>query len=595
MSRKLHSKCTTVQRCDTMKVISRPLKFIIITSLCLVPLILLAFFYESLQNYSVLFEPYGFKSFGFHHPNPTFEVESLTDLLQGRVSVGNIDDKNSMFPEHDAAQGFYDHVISSYLSYSQIGSQEQSQRVPCNPFQHSVKVSRWNKNLDVSLVEVRRYIFENHPDLKQYLESPDDANKSEEDIVEQQWFQFGGSSVWLEKEQCYLMVTRIMHSPTGYKNIPRTSLMWIRALDRNWEEIKGKNVSYLDQALFDVDAPVGDKEEFLGKRTSDSATNCELFKHNSSDYGSCVMKNATYPKLADIRFEIDKVYNGPEDPKVVLREYNGVEEPVIIFNMNVHKGEEQRRMMHAYLLHRATNNLIQFEIEDREPLKIEKNWAPFFARNHSNINFVYQYDPLEILTCSLDTGKCRTEYSEKEQSEREIGYIRGGTQYVPLPKVLPHIKDKQFWIGFPKLHIDACGCGDNFYRPMLSVLTRDSEGVYSREISSGAITFGLDVLSWDQKSSACGGSNVLSPNSISYWEVVGKDARTGKIDDHLALAMSESDSTSKVIVLRGVLDYILKMYVQEKMSDDPIACLSEQSKETCMVYGEKHQRDLSTD
>lgn len=64
------------------------------------------------------------------------------------------------------------------------------------------------------------------------------------------------------------------------------------------------------------------------------------------------------------------------------------------------------------------------------------------------------------------------------------------------------------------------------------------------------------------------GKNVfffLTPNSIVSWYVEFQDFSAQSFEEYLTVPVSEADSISKWVVMKGVLDYILNMYKQKDM------------------------------
>ena len=106
-------------------------------------------------------------------------------------------------------------------------------------------------------------------------------------------------------------------------------------------------------------------------------------------------------------------------------------------------------------------------------------------------------------------------------------------------------------MAFPKLHTVVCGCGGQYYRPMLTVMQETPDGSYALRFLVPTLTFGIDVLAWDLQGSHCDMINVLSPNSIAQWTVEGDDD-----EDYLTLAVSEADVQTRIVVLRGLRKYI---------------------------------------
>lgn len=458
--------------------------------------------------------------------------------------------------------------------------------------------------------------------LSKEVTGEDEEDMSHDEIMEKKWYQFGGSAVWLESQECYVVYSRIIYSANHIKNHPHLSLIRAQAFDRDWNEIFGKKIPYTDVPMpGDMEAALRQIDEELG------ISDCSILKFKHQAYEQCLVENSknrleadkrrekilskfyvTYPTILDIPFRTDGDWKGPEDPHVVLRKTQFGEEPVVIYNMQ--DDDLDRRVMVAYMPHRKIEPIVKFSIAGREPRQSEKNWTPFFHRNVGEslmsrgfIHFIYSFSPLEILKCSLNDGVCHMVWEAdtlKISEENKFGGIRGGTQFVPLPDVLPKINGEQVWIGFPKQHVEDCGCGSVYYRPMLSVLV-ERGGVYSQELVAPAVGFNMDVLGWDLKSTVCKDTNILSPNSVPYWGVAGQDPHTRKYDDYMILTVSEADSNTRVVTLKGVLNYILGLYREKDMEEfkinsqandiigQTLHCIISSALDLCKAYGDAHQ------
>lgn len=479
--------------------------------------------------------------------------------------------------------------------------------------------------LEDDLKECRRKLLETPSFLWTAVkDEEDEKDMTENEVVQKRWFQFGTSAVWLESEQCYLAYSRVIYSTIGVRSQPRVSLVRGQAFDKNWKEIKGKRIPYVDVPIPD------DMEESLKKIDHElGIRDCSGLPSDSSAHDTCVVENAknrlvaqsrkerilskyymTYPAIVDIPFAPVGEWKGPEDPHVILRKANGYEEPVIVFN--IWDDELSRRIMVTHMPQRKIDPLLKMSILGREQRGVEKNWTPFFHKNLGEssmsrgfIHFIYSFSPLEILKCSLNDGFCELVFGAETlriKEENRFGGFRGGTQFVSLPDVLPQIKGQQIWVGFPKQHIEGCGCADAFYRPMFSILV-EHDGVYSQELLVPALGFNIDVLSWDLTDTYCDEKNVISPNSIAQWDVIRQDTHTKQYEDYLTLTLSESDINTRVVTLKGMLNYILGMYkekeLQEKfeISDEAdviigqtLKCLKDSAFDYCKVYGADHKK-----
>ncbi|CAL9727695.1 hypothetical protein MOUN0_A03840 [Monosporozyma unispora] len=150
----------------------------------------------------------------------------------------------------------------------------------------------------------------------------------------------------------------------------------------------------------------------------------------------------------------------------------------------------------------------------------EKNWSPFRLPHSKDFNsalsrgYIYcvHTDPLRILCCSLNTGWCKFVFSGKTLNipeDIEDIMLRGETQFVPLPNVLPNIKDKNILVGFTKTDTNHCGCGHAFYRPALIIFV-ESGGLCHLEVVSVGIDFGIEPLKFQQTGPSCDNTKFYS-------------------------------------------------------------------------------------
>ena len=482
-----------------------------------------------------------------------------------------------------------------------------------------------NLILEDDLVSIRRDILRQADWLTREVKDDRDKDKTEEQIISTQWFRFGGASVWLESEQCYIVYSRVIYSRRAIKNNPHISLVRAQAFDRDWNEILGKRIPYLD-----VELPANMERELAQLDVEMGIENCDRFKEGSLELENCNVRRAraaiinekkkekilskyyiTYPTILNIPFYAENDLMGPEDPHVIVKQGEGFEEPVVMFNMYDY-GEDKRRMF-TFLPHRRVNPLVKLSVIRRNLRGSEKNWTPFFhpsdkaisKLSRGFIHFIYSFSPLDIIRCSLNDGVCDVVFDAKTldlADSNSFDGMRGGTQFVKLPASIPGVKEKNIWVGFPKLHIKGCGCGEKFYRPMLDVLV-EADGVYHQELVVPAIDFDIEVLSWDMKSTECKGANVLSPNAIAHWNVVHQDPDSLLFDDYMTLTVSESDALTKVITLKGVLNYVLGIYREKQIKDDFVptlesndvigktfSCLISGAEQNCATYGQSHKK-----
>lgn len=477
------------------------------------------------------------------------------------------------------------------------------------------------KLLEDDLVQCRRDMLRRNNYLHKMM-TEEDGDDSEKEIVKKLWSRFGGSAVWLEKEECYVVYSRLIYSSRNSRGAPRFSLIRGQAFDRDWNELKGKRIPYNDVEIpLDLSRDLSQLDNELGSNMCKALNpGTEAYEKCQTDVLNAKLKleetkeeiisryYVTYPTVFETPFRPTGFFKGPEDPKVILKRNKYVEEPIVVYNID--DDVVKSRKMFAFHPHRKSDPYVRLLLENHPMRHSEKNWTPFFQDNIEEsrlsrgwIYFVYTFFPLEIMRCSLNDGSCNMIFQGETigtTKDIDFGGMRGGTQYVKLPGVLPELEGKHIWLGFPKLHISGCGCGGQFYRPMLSILV-ESNGVYYQELMVPAFTFDYDVLSWSLEGTQCKGTNIMSPNSIAYWEVVGQNLKTGYYEDYLGLTVSEADYTTRIMELRGVLNYVLKAYREKHIKEtfevdkestliisQTLKCLTRDSKQICAAYGKAH-------
>ncbi|CCK70575.1 uncharacterized protein KNAG_0E03160 [Huiozyma naganishii CBS 8797] len=483
----------------------------------------------------------------------------------------------------------------------------------------------WDYNIDVDVLKVREAVLDRQSPLGTLLKQSDEKDWDDEKI-QKRWFAFGTVAVWLEREQVYLVYTRTFYSKQSIRNAPYISLIYGQAFDRNWKELQDFRVPYED-----VDVPAEVEEKLVELQDKIEMNSCDdKINEEKSVYDTC-MKSAQkknskieeridkildkysvrYPSVMEIPFVIHDNWNGPEDPRIVLKKTRGHEEPVIVFNME----SRVNRKFYAFQPHRKFNPMVQFDIENHDLRSVEKNWSAFFHEedvSESNpdspgsIHFVYSFEPLEILKCSLFDGMCNVTYKGTEtggeRANKKFTAIRGGTQFVSLPAVLPGVANRNIWVAMAKTNVENCGCGSRFYRAALAVMV-ETAGEYKIDMIAPNVDFGTEPLSWDLKSHLCGGLNVLSPNGITSWEIVSQDPQTKSFDDYMTLTFSEADAVSRFVTVRGVLNYVLGIYAKDRNNHQGDASTSnttvlleqmfkdvaESALRFCSIYGLGHK------
>ena len=565
--------------------------------------------------------------------------EYMTNILTGFVSNLELSpakklDLSMNHDKHNHTTISDDNIIPKKVSNNIIdvkalekqGRKSYDSLVTCEDLSYNGTIEHAVNNpiLSDDLMSIRRDLLKYNGWLTKEVKDDKDKHKTEEEIIDKQWFRFGGSSVWLESEQCFLVFTRVVYSRVERKNHPHISLIRAQAYDKDWKEIVGKKIPYID-----IDLPEHMENEMAKLDVELNIEDCAKYAGNTLEYDACNVHQAkttlrnqkkkehvvskyyvTYPTVFDFQFDAEGDWKGPEDPRVILRKTNNNEEPVIVFNM--YDGLDGNRRMFSYMPHRKIDPLIRLQVSGRQMKNEEKNWTPFFHPSdqaisdisRGSIHFIYTFSPLDVVKCSLNDGICEVVFDQETlaiSDSNTFGGMRGGTQFIPLPQQMPGIKNKNIWVGFPKLHIKKCGCADIFYRPMLDVLV-ESNGIYHQELVVPAIDFDIDVLSWDLKSTECKETNILSPNSIAHWDIIHQDPHTKQFEDYMTLTVSESDTLTKIITLKGVLNYILGIYRVKNMKDDffpseesddiigkTLTCLISGAEQHCSIYGEMHK------
>ncbi|CCD26296.1 uncharacterized protein NDAI_0H01220 [Naumovozyma dairenensis CBS 421] len=500
---------------------------------------------------------------------------------------------------------------------------------------NDIEYSYWVHTLPSDLKEVRRELLTSpaFEFVEPQLHSDLEINWDEEKILEKNWLTFGGVSVWSKRYNVYFVYSRVIYSRKAQRNHPHVSLVRGQVFDKDWNEIHGFKVPFndiivpkddevelqkLDEdlGLYDCKKQLGHKEKELA---SNEYENClvevnKLKLKNEKRKKEILQKYYTiYPTVLNIPFiSTGADYEGPEDPHIIMRETAEFEEPLIFFNMQDHN--DGKRKLYGFLPHQKSDPLIEFHINGRGIKGKEKNWVPFFHADSSKgqaesqfsrgtIHFIYSFYPLEILKCSLNDGDCEFVFEGSTlelDKDTEFSGMRGSTQFINLPNVIPTLAGKQLWVGFPKFHLNGCGCGVKYYRPMLSVIV-ESNGVYHQELVVPTLDFNIDVLSWDLKGHYCFDVNVLNPNSINYWEVVSQDPVTKKYEDYMSLTVSEADHNTKVVIVKGLLNYILGIYKDKNIKEDfqitehansiiaeSVKCIDKDTKQDCKNYGKTH-------
>lgn len=447
--------------------------------------------------------------------------------------------------------------------------------------------------------------------------------------VQQHWFKFAGTSVWLEQYGVHLMISRALYSSKGDKRSPNLSLAYAQVFNEKWEELQ------------DVELIIPTKNPH----------SFELLHHNMNF--PCILP---IPFYHDLKYQKKRFY-GPEDPRILLvRNEDGNEEPLIIYNayhrkLHTQESIDEEHMSVSFNYYRSMfmtwpfqrqvgkrevdglsdparedtvySRTVELRREGRDRLEVQKNWTPFVSAKDRDatkadnyIYFIYRWSNLEILKCPL-TGSaqfgqsnCQYDYRrDPELSENtEVGPLRGGTEMISLHDILPQPMinpDKEVWVGFARAHIKACGCGKDMYRPNLAVLTREGANFKLSSLSS-FISLDIPVDGWTNPNIQCAKKdpNALIPNGISSWvarqaKVRGKDAKSRSVkvvDDYMTLTLSVADASVHTVHIKNLLRTLLdetSLFSYDNdlgYTNDVVDCSIKTSIEFCAGYGEEQRK-----
>ncbi|KAK6456378.1 uncharacterized protein RJT20DRAFT_5767 [Scheffersomyces xylosifermentans] len=364
----------------------------------------------------------------------------------------------------------------------------------------------------------------------------DDQTEQIGDIVTSKWYKYNGASVWMDKYEVHFLVSRVVYSKAQLSHYPTISILYAQIFDRDWKELTdykfpSTNMSFPSILPVQLDIPVG------------------------SDW-----------------------FLGAEDPRAIVRDYFNVEtqqmdqEPIVIYNTKVQE-IEYRRAMHFYRPLRKPEESTRLIIKDMPPRYSEKNWAPFIDKDSENhINFIYNFVPLRVLKCAIETGACELVSGPKFQPKsQQIGSLRGGTNLVPIPaNLLPEKigKSRKYWFGIARSMNRKCGCFRTIYRPHAYLISRDieEEDSYTLDYVSSLLDFNVDPRAWnkDKQDQKCGDrKSVYIPNSIDSWDFtlitdLADSEGGGEMEDILSMTFSEADITNSIIYLKGFLIHLLR-------------------------------------
>lgn len=437
-------------------------------------------------------------------------------------------------------------------------------------------------------------------------------------VVDQHWFQLAGSSVWLKEYGVHMLVSRLAYSAKARRNNPKFSFLYTQLYDESWKEVS---------------------RTLVVPTTLNLAPN--HFQEDDQMY--TLMK---YPSVLSIPFfhsynDMLRIFLGSEDPRLILvKNKNGYEEPLIVFNAVHQKPEwidddEDNFLVHRMKLPRAIwlgwpwqfqkgkvntdyyadaafddsvyNRVKELQIKNAKRQQSQKNWTPMlseFGREQygydKEILLVYRWSSLQVLKCDLDTQeiKCGFVFQQNERLRvtSSVGPLRGGSQLMNLNTMFQE-KDiegliparKEIWVGFARAHLTDCGCGSSFYRPNMVFIVHDlDKESFTLSHVSSFMSLGMDIISWNLNNpyELCAGTNVLIPNGIPTWTV---EKTSDGFEDTLAIAVSVSDATLDIVYMKNILSAFFKKENMEEMVfgvDDNLACAMIASEAFCSTYGD---------
>ncbi|KAL3233709.1 hypothetical protein RNJ44_03749 [Nakaseomyces bracarensis] len=467
-----------------------------------------------------------------------------------------------------------------------------SEQCKNSKYHHDIFFSHETIPLNDDLLAARANLVKKDPKLKELLDDiAESSGKTIEESVRDQWLRFGSSAQWFEDYQCYLVFSRIIVSRAGSKGIPTVSLIGAQAYDRNWNEILGKRIPYLDiqipenfeEQLQGIENKYKLDEYCIGTEDETALIECEkeveVIRRSMEDEKNSLISKyyMVYPQIVNIPFPVSKknAIDGPEDPKISIRENkDGRKEPLVFFNMN---SDVYGRVMHCFMPQRSLRSVTHLTDVVGKVDRIQKNWSPFFhdedgasELSRGSVHLIHNTSPAKVVRCSLDDGFCTAVFDSREtlgKTKYESTLIRGGAAFVKLPAVIPALEGRKLWVGLSKPHLYSCGISDAYYRTALNVL-EEIDGKYYFSLFTEPIDFNRTVRGWrKEREDAASGVNIRSPNSIISWDVVGQDKDTKEYEDYMQISLSEADELSYVFVLKGVMNYLIKSFKENDVED----------------------------
>ncbi|KAG9669213.1 hypothetical protein KCU99_g7481, partial [Aureobasidium melanogenum] len=371
-------------------------------------------------------------------------------------------------------------------------------------------------------------------------------------LVKDSWARLATACILLPKEDLYLCITRIVFHAEATRDHGRASFIRGQIFNKHWIHLDNYQLRWMSQII-------------------------------------------TFPRIFDVPFDFDRegLWYGPEDARIIME--HGVDdvEPVIVFNMIGSKSDWKRSM---WILRPFSLHMVLLTIRDRDRAGAEKNWSPFFLHKSSTtklsqdlrrpntyMHFVRSFGPLEIYKWSLIDGTCDPVFLQNTLEEPEYpangnSYLRGGTQFVPIPLGIlaeqAHAisaygyQGLQAYLALPRTNTrDTKYCQESFYRPHLAIMITDGTD-FVMTYGSEPIDFGPDkVIDQDSLNQPCGAGRIMIPNGIADWDYAAttRDGRT----DIMTIQVSVNDATVQSLRLSGVLDFTKNLPSIRRLLDDP--------------------------
>ncbi|CAX42000.1 conserved hypothetical protein [Candida dubliniensis CD36] len=330
------------------------------------------------------------------------------------------------------------------------------------------------------------------PNLKEQLQlsnNNDNNDDDNDDIIKKHWYQFIGSTVWLQQYGVHLMISRIIYTEKD-QGLPIISLAYLQLFDRNWNELN-------DVELIIPDPKSNSKPNYNKDNNNNKENNDKQLKYKSIIY-PYFAPIPIYHNIKQLKKNNGRQFYGVEDPRIILIQNEfGYEEPIIIYNShhrkiskidhdNNHDNDQEgkinfknyRSLFIGWLWQTQIGKFNLEQLSDIDYSKkneyikikqltrpnnqqnlIEKNWSLFLNHQeklidgyHSFIYFIYQFKNLKILKCPITTtttnnnkendndndndNGCQWEYQIHDDNKFDSGYLHGGTELININEIL---------------------------------------------------------------------------------------------------------------------------------------------------------------